>query len=295
MSSEEVYIVFTMDCERIASESPEGGGPASWRLSERAIRGWAEALEGRGFRGTYFITPAAAERHSDLFARLEGRGFELGLHLHPGSFRDLSFKWYLGSYDYEEQVELLKLACEDWEEALGWRPRSFRSGFTSANDHTFKVLNELGFRQTSTIIPFRNRPEVYAVWVGAFPYPHHVNLSDRLAVGSSDPFEVPVTANWRREVAEGIPLDLRVEARCPPEVHLETVRMNLERMVELNVSVKAIVCITHNTSDYTRAAERSRRVLEFLMDAIPREVRALGLEPVPATLEEVHEAAHGNA
>ena len=35
----EIYVVFTMDCERIASESPPGG-PDTWELSERAIGGF---------------------------------------------------------------------------------------------------------------------------------------------------------------------------------------------------------------------------------------------------------------
>ena len=289
---EEVFIVFTMDCERIASESPEGGGPSSWRLSEKAIVGWSQVLERNKFRGTYFITPAAAERHASLFAKLESKGFELGLHLHPGSFRDLTFKWYLGSYEYKEQKEIIKLACEDWENALGWKPKSFRSGFTSANDFTFKVLNELGFKQTSTIIPWRNRPEVYAVWTGAFPYPHHVDLSNRLKIGSEDPFEVPITVNWRRMIKKGLPLDLRIEAKCTLNTHLETIRMNLDKMIQLNVKTKAIVCITHNTQDYTNPMNRSRKILQFLIREIVKEIKNHEFEPVPATLEEVHKSVH---
>jgi len=293
--NEEVYVVFTMDCERIASESPEGGGPPSWKVSRRAIVGWAKALERHGFKGTYFITPAAANVHSSIFAKLEDRGFELGLHLHPGSFRDLTFKWYLGSYAYEEQKEVIELAIEDWERALGWRPETFRAGYTSANDYTFRVLNELKFKQTSTIIPWRNRPSVYAVWIGAYPYPHHVDLSNRLKIGHSDPFEVPITANWRREVGKGIPLDLRVEANCTLDVHLETVAMNLDRMIKLNTDIKAIVCITHNTLDYENPANPKRKVLEALVDGIVKIIKDKEFEPIPATIKEVHKAAHKSA
>ena len=291
--SEEVYVVFTMDCERITSKSPEGGGPPSWEVSRMAIIGWAKALQSRGFRGTYFITPAAAEVHSDIFARLESKDFELGLHLHPGSFRDLTFKWYLGSYSYEEQREIIELACEDWESAFGWRPETFRAGYTSANDYTFRVLNELGFKQTSTIIPWRNRPKVYAIWVGAYPYPHHVDLSNRLKIGQNDPFEVPITANWKREVREGIPLDLRVEANCTLDVHLETVAINIDKMIEINAEVKAIVCLTHNTVNYEDLTNPKRAMLEALIDKIPEVIKERGLEPVPATIKDVHEAAHG--
>ena len=71
--SDELYLVFTMDCERIARFSPPGG-PQDWNISERAIRGFAETLLENNLIGTFFIVPETAQRHRELFLELEKEG-----------------------------------------------------------------------------------------------------------------------------------------------------------------------------------------------------------------------------
>jgi len=286
-----LYVTFTMDCERIAEYAPEGGGPESWRVSEEAVQRFAEILQREGMKGGFYIQPETAERHKELFLDLEASGFELGMQFHCGNFRDLSFKKYLGSYSRKEQLHILRLAKEDWTEAIGRPPRSFRAGFFSMNNETYRVLHELGFKQSSSCIPGRNRPEVYAVWVGAYPYAHHVDPQNRLSPGSLELYEVPVTVNWldRERLKKGTPMDLRVEGKVPLEYHKETIQMNIERMVRLEIPIKTIVGITHNTEYFLE----KKSVLESMVSYVKEAAQRYGLNIVPSTLEEIHRAAHG--
>jgi len=290
MSERNLYVTFTMDCERIAEHAPEGGGPKSWQVSEEAIRRFAEVLTQKGLKGGFCIQPETAKEHSQLFLRLEREGFELGLQFHCGNFRDLSFRKYLGSYSQEEQRRTLGLVKADWNEALGRPPKSFRAGYLSMNDDTYKILYELGFRQSSSCKPERNIPAVYAVWVGAYPYARHVDPNNRLIPGNLELYEIPLTVNWeKRRAGWGDPLDLRVEAPCSLNDHRETIDTNIDKMIRLKVPMKTLVAITHNTENFLE----KWRVLEFMADYVKESARRYGLNLVPATLEEIHLAAHG--
>ena len=101
-----LYVAFTMDCERIAAESPPGG-PASWSLSERAIRGYCETLGRRGFRPTLSMVPECAARHAAWRGDLARQRVELGLHIHPQSLGDHHHDRYLGAYAAKEQAEIV--------------------------------------------------------------------------------------------------------------------------------------------------------------------------------------------
>jgi len=70
-----LFMTFTMDCERVASEDRHGQGTPSWEMSERAILGMAEVLEERSALCgcTYFITAETAKRHAGLSRELAGR------------------------------------------------------------------------------------------------------------------------------------------------------------------------------------------------------------------------------
>ena len=67
-----LYVSFTMDCERIAQEC-SAGGPKTWALSERAIRGFCETLLAAGLPPTLFVVPETGERHQDLLRSLHER------------------------------------------------------------------------------------------------------------------------------------------------------------------------------------------------------------------------------
>lgn len=100
-----LYVVFTMDCERIGVESsfPGGGGPKIWELSERAIRGFCRILLDKGIAPTLFLTPECAQQHNQMLRDFQSEGVELGIHIHPQSFGDHRHSGYLADYSEELQ------------------------------------------------------------------------------------------------------------------------------------------------------------------------------------------------
>ena len=289
---DDLYVCFTMDCERIRKFSPPGG-PETWKLSERAIRGFAEILLTHGLVGTFFIVPETAHRHRGLFLELERKGFELGMHLHPQSFGDMQHGEYLGAYSYEKQVELLSRAAEVWAEAFGRRPKSFRPGNYSANDSTFRALYEVGFRQGSVSAPERVMPKYRAVWAGAYPYAHHVHPNFRLIPGDLDFYEVPTTEDRERRTWSGkSAMELRVEM-AGMEDHRQTIDKSIADMVENRVPVKTIVAITHNFIDYEDPDAPKRKILEGMATYVWEASERFGLKLRPATIEQIHRVADG--
>jgi len=291
VSGDNVFVAFTMDCERIRRYSPPGG-PESWELSERAIMGFVHVLEDNGFSGTFFIVPETAMRHRDLWLELKERGFELALHYHPQSFRNGEWRDYLGGYSYEEQKVQLSEAIKDWSRALGMRPESFRPGNFSANDHTFRVLYDLGFRQGSVSSPERNLPEYKAVWIGANPYPHHVSPTNRLIEGKLDFFEIPATVDRDKRVWNGKnALELRVEM-AELDDHKETVDKWLRHLAENDIPIKHVVALTHNVFDYSDRMNEMRKRLEGIINYVYRFSDVYGLNVIPSTIKQIHMAVH---
>ena len=287
VSGGSIFITFTMDVERIAERSPTGG-PVSWEQSERAIRGFADALSKNDLVATLFITPETAAVHPQLFFELEQRGFELGMHLHPQSFRDNSYREHLGGYGYEQQVEILSQAQDDWAEALGRRSASFRPGHFSANDATFKALYDCGFRQGSVSPPEREIPGLRSVWRGADPDAHHAHPSFRLIAGDLDFYECPMTIDPARRIHEGgSALEFRIEWGTAEEL-LSVVAKRVDDLVERDVAVKTLVSITHNMFEFEDPDDVHRQSLDGVVEGIRQVVEPSGLTLVPATLAEVH-------
>lgn len=299
MVSKNLYVVFTMDCERIRAFSPPGG-PEDWNISERAISGFAETLVENSLIGTFFIVPETAERHAKLFLELEQRGFELGMHYHTQSFLDGRYQRYLGECSYEEQYEQLKAAKGYWEKALERDVETFRPGNCSASDDTFQVLEELGFRQGSTYIPDRNMPKYAAVWVGAYPYPHHTHSSNRLIPGNMEYFEVPMTADpagrrtWKGKDTFQIRIE-QVVKEVTPQDHLDLIDRIIRDQIEKKVPIKVVVPITHNCFEYSDRdnpiQQQLLRIARYLWEA----AKHFGLRLVPATIKQVHQAADRRA
>ena len=179
MNSNELYACFTMDCEQI-DELAYQGGPVTWELGERSIRGYCETLLEQGLRATLFIAPQAAERYRTTFLELAGAGTELGLHYHP---QDHGYPDFFGAFTSEEQDQMLREAMDQWSQALGLTPFVFRPGNFSANDATFPTLVRLGFLAGSVSLPQRNFMEARANWVGAPFDPHLAHRANRLLPG----------------------------------------------------------------------------------------------------------------
>jgi peptidoglycan/xylan/chitin deacetylase (PgdA/CDA1 family) len=293
MTARALFFTYTMDCERIAQESYLKNGAPSWEISERAILGMAEVLQAKGMKGGFYPTPATAERQADVFHDLAAQGFEIGLQLHCDSFRNGEYTQYLGQYDRDEQQEILTLAKADWEAALGMRLKSFRSGFLSANDHTFPILAELGVKQSSSSKPGRYGVQTASLWWGACPFAHHASARSRLICGDLDLYEIPVTRHPRKwsTPSANEPYDLRPDSGHPIALYYDILDEAIDEMIKMDPPIKTIVGITHNTVDYLDQENPKRVILEAQIDYVRHAAAERGLTLVPATLAEIHQAA----
>lgn len=278
---EPLYVAWTMDCERIASESPPGG-PATWELSERAIRGFCDTLLGAGAFPTLFLTPECAARHAAMFRDYSKGGVELGLHVHPQSYGDHRYDRYLGEYDADSQKKIIGEAMNAFVEAIGWAPRSFRAGNDSATDDTFRVLSELGFLSGSVSCPGREVPKYAASWEAAFRYAHWANGSNRLLQGDLPFLEVPMSTHPTERSPDGLAHELRIEWGPLRDWQQPIIEAVISDMETNRVAFKSLCFITHNTFAYddpsTPQSQTLRDTLSFLQTLTSRfAVRAVNL------------------
>jgi len=291
--AEKVFFLLGMDCERIDEEAPGSGGPVNYELSERSIKSLAEMGKKFDVKVSFYPMPEMAKYHSSLFLELERDGFALGHQFHATCFRDFRWTKHLGFYSKEEQYEIISLATDDWAQAIGKRPLVFRCGNGSASDDTYPVLEDLGYKVSSSSMPGRYNPETHALWVGKFPFPHHTNRKSRLVVGDMDLYEIPVTKHPNRYlIGTKEPHDLRPDRfgrHASIETYKDTIDAWLELMKQIDPPVKTIVVGTHNTIDFDR--DFRRQALEFVITYSKEAVEKEGYEFVPATMMDVRAEA----
>src|SRR5512134_2224160 len=92
-----LYILFTMDCEPVASK-PTKQAPRTWQQSAQAIEGFCDRLLVEGYPSTLFVSAACAEEHGPLLEELAERTIELGLYVHPPTLEGNRYSRHLGSY-----------------------------------------------------------------------------------------------------------------------------------------------------------------------------------------------------
>lgn len=190
-----------MDCERILEFCPDGG-PKTWDISKRAIESYTKILNDEGFPVTFFIVPDCAAEQHKIFRRLIQDGNECGLHIHPASWKDnykhpSDFK-AIGGYKDEIQNNIISESIEQFRDSLGFRPKSFRGGYFSANNSTYSILLKNGINCGSTSLPGRFWKIRDAVWVGKRRDIHKVSLINRLIEGDSEFIDVPATSHLNR-------------------------------------------------------------------------------------------------
>ncbi len=120
-----LYVVFTMDCEPVASKAVRSG-PKSWEQSVRSIEGFSYRLLTAGYPPTLFVSPRTADEHARLFEELVENGVELGAHIHPPQLSP-DLKRPLGQYREHDQRTIIGDARRI-ESATGIIPRSLLLG-----------------------------------------------------------------------------------------------------------------------------------------------------------------------
>jgi len=283
-----------MDC------LPAGGvgdvrGPEDWDGAERAVRAFVGALAGQGMVGTLFVAPEALGRLRAALEEAAGAGCELGLLCHP---QLAGYASYLGSYSFERQREILHQAREAWQDALGRAAETVRSGFFSANDHTFHAMVMEGFRQGSCSLPGRTDDEQCSIWRGSYPFPHHTDPLDRTAQGTMEFFEVPVTSDFEAasylSYGSYTPPHLRIEEPDLHEYAQELVSRHLARMEGDGVPLKVVNFVTSNRvgwglpeDPHVERLANLAAMLRELADRMGLRVRGAGVEGIHAAWDAV--------
>jgi len=290
-----LHVAFSMDC------LPAGGrgdvrGPERWDQAERSLAAFVEMLAGQGFVGTLFLAPEALGRLRDRAAEAGDAGCELGLLCHP---QLSNYVAHLGSYSFERQREIVGLARKAWQDVVAEPARTFRSGFFSANDHTFHVLCMEGFRQSSCSLPGRVDGEQCSMWLGSYPFAHHTDPLDRTRQGTMEVFEVPVTSDF--EAASYLsqetytPPHLRIEE---PDVHAyarSLITRHLARMDEDDVQPRVVHLVTSNLVRWGEEEDPHAERLHNLCSML-REVAEEGhMELCPVTLAGLHDVCDEEA
>lgn len=279
-----LHVLFTMDCHPAATRAaPEG--PRSWEQSAAAIDGFCLQLLRAGYAATLFLTPGCADAHAPLLEEMAELGIELGLLVQPQSLDGGGYRRYLGQYDQETQRAILARAITGFQDALGRRPESVRPAMYSANDETFPVLLELGFRQGSVSSPGRRIPRHGAIWTDATPDPHHVDPRSRLRAGALPFLEVPVTTDPDR-VRGGLAADLTIENGEVDPYHRPLIEGQLRRMDANQTPFRALCFVTRNVFAYHAPADRLAQTLQAIIDYL--ETLEERYELIPSTLATTH-------
>lgn len=296
----EVNVVLTMDCEPTTSTSDRtASGPRDWAQGERAIRGYVGLGRRHGFPVSFFIHPETAIAQAALFKELEADGACLGLHVHPWKYS----RWRHGGKRYfdhygnlsdADQLCLLTETAALWQDALGRHPLYFRSGTFSANDSTFRILQQAGFRGGSCSAPGRVVREMQAIWTAAEPDPHRGHPRFRQLAGDLDFANVPLTmdfstlltaTNDRRMYA-----DLRPDTDWPGQygISYQTIATNIVDQVKARApAVPTIVIISHNHFEFSDPNGTHTRRLQAALDGLQSACAAAGVKPVGARLDQI--------
>jgi peptidoglycan/xylan/chitin deacetylase (PgdA/CDA1 family) len=280
-----VHIAWTIDCESTQASVDDV------RMGERSVAGFCELLHGAGMTGTLFVLPEEARQLSRRFRELHSAGFEVGLHYHP---HEDGHGDHCGAFDAERQRRMYGDAIDRFSQAMGFRPRTFRTGSFSANDATFPVTHSLGFESCSHSCPGRNMTALRSNWVGAthaVHYAHHANRllpGDPPADGTRGLVEVPMTTDPDSMIWSGThPQDLRVElfdAKNQRFMIEKMLRRERERATASSDGVASLVVLTHNVFDYSDPADFRTQTMRQMIGDMRELSERLSIDLVPATI-----------
>jgi hypothetical protein len=298
---EELFFCYGMDCQ--TPKKPGGGPDQTWEVAEQAVRGLAALFAERGLmRALGFSSePEVAIRQSAMFCETAEAGAWQALHFQVRGYRpqgaseDYDWERPLSFYDYEEQKAAIEIAKREWEEALGRSAVTYGACCAMANDYTFPILAELGFRQSYCSIPGRHNPRHGQKWWGACPYSHHTSSRSRLVCGDLPVYEIPITRSLQpapgAEPGTWHVTDFRAESLMGREAIIAMADSNLQDMLLRDHPLLYVYAITHNTWDVGDRSSPRRRTVEATLEAMQALAERHRLELVPASLEDLHQEA----
>jgi peptidoglycan/xylan/chitin deacetylase (PgdA/CDA1 family) len=273
------HVNWSIDCEATQHSVNDAD------LGYRGASGYADILDAHGLKGTFFMIPGDAGSRPDFYRSLPKRGHEIGLHLHPGDEGYFEFAGVMGP---DEQRELIATAKDRWAQAIGFAPVCFCMGYASANDYTYGVLEELGFRHGQVGLPGRRLVETASVWEGEPLHIHYANRWNRLLPGDLDFIDVPHTVDPESYMWGGKhPQDLRVELVDAKNHWYTSLKSVRRQLADDSLPVKVLRGVTHNTFDYTDPNNFRSQTLKGMIEGIGGILADAGCELVPATIETI--------
>jgi hypothetical protein len=297
----QLFFTYFMDCQ--TPRKPGGGSDQTWEIAEAAVRGIAELFAERGLTKAlgFCSEPEVARQQAAMFREMAQAGFWQALHFQVRGYRpatakgDYDWKRPLSFYDCDEQRTVIRIAKDEWEQALGLPAETFGACCAQANDYTHPILAELGFRQSYISVPGRYNPRHGQAWWGAFPHCRHASSKSRLIPGELDLYEVPNTRSLVPEPGHDpgtwMVRDYRAESEMPYEQILEIADASIQDMLLRDHPVLYLYVPTHNTWDVGDRSSGRRKTVEAAIDAAQELAERHGLEFTPVGLKELHEEA----
>jgi len=268
-----------MECAPIPRKSATLGAPQNWVVSARAIEGYCLRLLRAGYPATLFLDPLCAAEHTPMLEELQSMRVELGLAVHPPALIDGRYARPLVAYDAESQRAMISHASEQFADAIGRIPRSFRGGRFSASVETYSVLASLGFRQSSLSRPGWDAAGLGSFWANA-PVDAHNPVPDAAFL------ELPLTTDGQASQARKLPIELTIEMGTFDALHWPLIEQTLDRFAREDTSFCSLCISTSNMHDYYTDTQHAQ-TLEALIERLG--VLAGERELVPVTLSSAHE------
>ncbi|MHA1891430.1 MAG: polysaccharide deacetylase family protein [Promethearchaeota archaeon] len=302
---DDLHVIFTMDVERIAKQSPSGG-PRTWEICKESVRTFLKALDEHGYLSTLFIVPDVVSEQRVFFKRVLSTKHECGMHFHPVSWHDNYLNkedhYRFGCYSVSQQETFLKQALEEYKKALNYTPVSFRPGYFSLNNDSYSILEKLGFLGGSTSFPGRNMKRNCALWRGKRRDVHRTHPGNRLIAGDLNFVDVPVTS--RVDVLGYNQLffkhgDIRFERldiADGPKHFVLACKQSLRWQFKHHSPVKHLCFFTHNLYKYSESSlspevpgdfKDLTSVIQSVFTALPEIARSFSLRIKPSTVRDL--------
>ncbi len=169
-----------------------------------------ELFDRHGVKATYLIDyPVAIDSQAMQVLRnfQDAHQAEIGLHLHP---------WVNPPYEEERSVEntypcnlppelqlkKLRVLADQIAQQTGKQPLTYRAGRYGFNATSVPVLEEIGVKVDSSVVPFRKGKIPAEPSFGYLPSiePYYLNRENVTRSGNSPILEVPVTVGFNRSL-----------------------------------------------------------------------------------------------
>ncbi len=192
-------IIITIDLERDISKHLKN----SFLGVSKGMPELLHQLELFGISGNIFTTSDICLKYPEIMSRIIDGRHQIGCHGYDHSIA------YMGREGFQKQLRDISVASEIIKKTTGKSPILFRAPNFSINGDTIKVLEKLGYRIDSSILPGRHVQKLKLFNIldyrGAIAEIYNPSYSDVIRNGESKILEVPLTEN---PLAKGAPLGL---------------------------------------------------------------------------------------